>query len=61
MNVKPRSIRSLPRLRAVLSVIRHAAGDLWNEELHDAWAEGFDAITSVMMNAHNRPQPALKK
>lgn len=45
----------------LLEVLEIAAGDLWSDELRDAWSDGLDAITSVMLNAHvqatRRPRP----
>lgn len=35
----------------LLDVIRQAVGSDWNEDVEDAWREGLDAISNVMMSA----------
>jgi hemoglobin-like flavoprotein len=36
----------------LLDIFRETLEDEWNEEVHEAWSEGLEAISRVMMNAH---------
>ena len=39
----------------MLKSLALVAGDVWNDELNQAWAEAYDAISSHMLNGAATP------
>jgi serine/threonine protein kinase/hemoglobin-like flavoprotein len=43
----------------LLDVIRQKLGDEWNDSVHEAWSDGLEAISRIMMNAHRQDRSGM--